>query len=358
MTTSKKAGRRLSQFPDDQLRLDRSSAAHCPIRGKDGEVIEPSPRRGPGLESWRLKNLERVRSGLAKALDRLRPGEPPKVIELLDAMAYALLGGGKQLRPLLALAAAEAVGGRAVAALPPALAVEMVHAYSLVHDDLPAMDDDDLRRGRPTCHKVYGEAAAILAGDALLTLAFQTLAESGLKTPEAARRANLAIVHLARAAGAAGMVGGQMLDLAFEKRPDPASGHDTRSEAVTGDMVKIMETRKTGELMAAALVGGAIFGGGGAGDLRLLRRLGLTLGLAFQIRDDLLNQEGDPALTGKAVGSDAARGKASFPNILGRAEAEREYAGLTGQALAWAASFKQPGRRLVQIIDSLVHRRA
>lgn len=298
------------------------------------------------FDAWRERNLTRVETGLAKALDKRSKEQPPEVGTLFKAMGYALLGGGKRLRPLLAMAAAEAVGGRALEALPAALSVEMIHAYSLVHDDLPAMDDDDLRRGRPTCHKVYGEGLAVLAGDALLTLSFEIMADCGSKSLESARRINQAAIYLARAAGAVGMVGGQALDLAYEGRPD-----------ITGDQVRDMEGRKTGELISVALVCGAIMGGGGPADLRTLRQIGLNIGLAFQIRDDLLNLDGDPALLGKAVGSDAERRKASFPAVMGVEEARRELGVLTEKALAGAASFKLRGRHLIALIDSLVNRR-
>ena len=290
---------------------------------------------------------------MAKVLDKRSQGQPPEVTGLFEAMRYALLGGGKRVRPLMALAAAEAVGGRAQEALPAAMAVEMIHAYSLIHDDLPSMDDDDLRRGRPTCHKVYGEGLAILAGDALLTLSVEVLADCGRKSLESARRINQAAVCLARAAGAVGMVGGQALDLAFERQAEDSGG----GADVTGDMVRDMEYRKTAEMIIAALVCGAIMGGGGPADLRTLRKIGLNAGLAFQIQDDLLNLEGDPAVLGKAVGSDARRGKASFPAVMGLEAARRELDGLTEKALAGAVSFKLRGRHLAGLIDSLVNRR-
>jgi geranylgeranyl pyrophosphate synthase len=261
------------------------------------------------------------------------------LLSLEEAIRYSLLGGGKRLRPLLALAAAEAVGGRAGDALPLALSVEMIHAYSLIHDDLPAMDDDDMRRGRPTCHKVFGEGPAILAGDALLTMAFAALAAEHL-FPAAA--------WLARGAGAAGMVGGQSLDLALERRAGPASAEEVRN----------MERLKTGALMATALAGGACLAGGGQSDLGRLWRLGLDLGLAFQIRDDLLNLSGDPALTGKAVGSDAARGKATLPAILGTAAAEKEMKSLSRKILASVKVFQDRGRHLSDLIADLEERRS
>lgn len=298
-----------------------------------------------GFEAWRVRSLRLVEAGLAGALEKRSRGCPPEAAALFEAMGYSLLGGGKRLRPLLALAAAEAAGGRSRQALPAALAVEMIHAYSLIHDDLPAMDDDDLRRGRPSCHKAYGEGPAILAGDALLTLAFEVIAGGGTGSLEAARRSVRAAAELARAAGAAGMVGGQALDLAFEGR------------AVGGERVRDMEIRKTGELIAASLVCGGILGGGGPSALRILREIGLKAGLAFQIRDDLLNLEGDPALLGKAVGSDAERGKASFPAVMGAGEARREMETLAGEALAGAALFKGRGGRLACLLDSLVNRR-
>ncbi|MDR2947462.1 MAG: polyprenyl synthetase family protein [Candidatus Adiutrix sp.] len=303
-------------------------------------------RTSSNFSRWKAASLKLVEAALAQALVRRSLEQPPEIVSLFEAMGYALLGGGKRLRPLLALAAAEAVGGRPREALPAALAVEMIHAYSLIHDDLPAMDDDDMRRGRPTCHKVYGEGPAILAGDALLTLAFEVLAEGLGRDPETARRRGLAALHLAQSAGGLGMVGGQARDLAFERQ----------GEAVDGAMVRDMESRKTGEMMSAALVCGAILAGGGPTAQRTMRDIGLNLGLAFQIQDDLLNLEGDPAVLGKAVGSDAERGKAGFPAVLGVAAARAELAALTEKALAGAASFKTPGLRLTELIGSLVNR--
>lgn len=304
------------------------------------------------FESWRVKNIERIENAMERSMARLEKNQPPAIAGLVAAMRYSLLGGGKRVRPLLALAAAEAVGGQAREALPAAQAVEMIHAYSLIHDDLPAMDNDDLRRGRPTCHKKFGEATALLAGDALLTLAFETFAQCGSKSLESARRINTAAVHLAKAVGAVGMVGGQAMDLSFERQSDGLSGPGK----IQAHMVRDMELRKTGELMAVALVCGAVLGGGTPGDLKLLRKIGLKLGAAFQIKDDLLNLQGDPKLLGKAVGSDAERGKASFPSVFGLEAAERELADLSVRAVKAASSFKIKGLRLVQLIESLVDR--
>ena len=295
-----------------------------------------------GFEAWRGRQLAVINSCLARSLKRLNLARKG-LAHLEEAMRYSLLGGGKRLRPLLALAAAEAVGGRARAALPLAMAVEMVHAYSLVHDDLPSMDNDDMRRGRPTCHKVFGEGPAILAGDALLTLAFSSLA--GHKGP-AAGRLGQAAAFLARGAGAAGMVGGQAMDLALEGRGAPGAPEE----------VRVMESLKTGALMAAALAGGAVLAGGGPPDLRRLWGLGLDLGLAFQIRDDLLNLSGDPALTGKAVGSDAARGKATLPALLGQGAAEREMKDLHRKILAKIEVFGTRARHLAGLIAALDER--
>lgn len=303
------------------------------------------------FEKWRRKNLGKVTSGLSRILDRLSVNQSTVVTGLLKAMRYSLLGGGKRIRPLLALAAAEAVGGETREALPVALAVEMIHAYSLVHDDLPAMDNDSLRRGRLTCHKLFGEATAILAGDALFTLAFETLANYGRKNLEACRRINLILTILARAVGALGLVGGQALDLAMERRPAALP-----SLWPSVAEIRDMELRKTGELMAAALIGGAHLVGARPVELRRLRQIGLNLGLAFQIKDDLLNQAGDPARLGKAVGSDAVRGKATFPAVCGTIETERELNELTEKTLGLTLFFKYQGRNLKSLIVNLVDR--
>lgn len=238
--------------------------------------------------------------------------------QLREAIRYSLLAPGKRLRPLLVLLAAEAVGGIVKQALPAACAVEMIHTYSLVHDDLPAMDDDDLRRGQPTCHRAFGEAYAILAGDALLTLAFEVLARDTRPAEAAAR----CCVVLAEAAGARGMVAGQADDMA----EDAAQGDIARLEAI--------HRRKTGAMFLASLRLGGIVGGGNSAQLTALETYGTCLGLAFQIVDDLLDVAGDENLVGKRLGKDSDQGKLTFPGLLGVVESTRRAEELIERACA------------------------
>jgi geranylgeranyl diphosphate synthase type II len=215
---------------------------------------------------------------------------------LLAAMRYSLFAGGKRLRPALTLGAAEIISGDDVVALPAACALEMIHTYSLIHDDLPAMDDDDLRRGQPTLHKAFDEATAILAGDGLLTMAFDVVAETG----------NVQVIReLAQAAGVAGMVGGQQLDLEAEGR------------RLTLPELQRVHACKTGALIRAAVRMGALLANAKPEPVAALTRYGEQIGLAFQIADDILNVVGDAAVIGKAVGSDAVHGKSTYPALLG-----------------------------------------
>jgi geranylgeranyl diphosphate synthase, type II len=261
------------------------------------------------LRSSLKPRRELIDAALRRYLEQAAAGCPPAVFE---AMAYSLLAPGKRLRPILALFAAEAAGGRAEQALPAACALEMVHTYSLIHDDLPAMDDDDLRRGLPTCHKKFGEALAILAGDGLLTLAFQVLAES---YPPAT--AAVSCAELARGAGAAGMVGGQVLDLAAEGKINNGDRPMTR------DDLESIHRRKTGALFRSSLrlglyaVQGERAGGPDRQTQDRLDGFSRAFGLAFQISDDLLDVEGHTDKTGKRVGKDACRGKLTYPGLLG-----------------------------------------
>ena len=226
---------------------------------------------------------------------------------LFEAMRYSLMAGGKRLRPVLAMAACEAVGGAIDAAMGLACAIEMIHTYSLVHDDLPCMDDDDLRRGRPTNHKVFGEAIATLAGDGLLTDAFKVLARSAASAPRTLPAQALleTIVELADAAGSAGMVGGQVIDLLGEGRPMDL-----------GEL-EHLHSKKTGALFVAAGCGGARLGGATPAQLASLREYAQALGLAFQVIDDLLDVEASTETMGKRTNKDKARGKATYPSLIG-----------------------------------------
>jgi farnesyl diphosphate synthase len=260
-----------------------------------------------------------------------------------QAMRYSALSPGKRLRPFLVLAGAQLFGVARQCALQAAAAVEMVHAYSLVHDDLPAMDDSDLRRGRPTCHKMFDEATAVLAGDGLLTAAFGVLAHSSTHADPLVRCE--LVTALAEAAGAAGMVGGQMIDLIAEKQPLDI-GAITR-----------LQRMKTGALIAFSCEAGAILGKANSELRTALRGYAHDLGLAFQIADDLLDVQGTAAETGKPVGADAAAGKATFVSILGveRARAQAEL--LVDQAITHLEMFEDRAELLRQIARFVVNRR-
>jgi geranylgeranyl diphosphate synthase type II len=255
------------------------------------------------------------------ARTRLDEGCPTR---LREAMRYSLLAPGKRMRPMLVLLAAEACGGEIEAAMPAACAVEMVHAYSLIHDDLPALDDDDLRRGRPTCHKAFDEATAILAGDALLTLAFQVLARE-IRPPDMAVNC---CVALAEAAGACKMVGGQVDDLAAEKGIDGCGvmNDECKTLAVHHSSFIIhrslaalesIHRRKTGAMIRVSLRLGGLVAGASQESLAAFDAYGHRLGLAFQITDDLLDVQSSEAAMGKRVGKDAKQGKLTFPGLLG-----------------------------------------
>jgi farnesyl diphosphate synthase len=263
---------------------------------------------------------------------------------VFEAMRYAALAPGKRLRPFLVLASAKLFAVARNCALQVAAAIELVHAYSLVHDDLPAMDNSDLRRGRPTCHKAFDDATAILAGDGLLTLAFEVLAHPHTHGDPAVR-AEL-VLALAQAAGGHGMVGGQMIDLIAEHRPDLDIGTITR-----------LQRLKTGALIAFACEAGAILGKAPA-ELRLaLRGYAHDLGLAFQIADDLLDIEGSAAATGKPVGQDAAAGKATFVSILGAERARAQAELLVAQAVAHLDPFAERADLLRQAARFVIDRR-
>jgi farnesyl diphosphate synthase len=277
------------------------------------------------------------------ALDRLLVVPPDMEARVVEAMRYSALSPGKRLRPLLVLAGAKLFGVAQARAVNVAAAIEMVHAYSMVHDDLPAMDDSDLRRGRPTCHKEFDEATAILAGDGLLTAAFELLAQADAH-PDPAVRCEL-VASLAAAAGAAGMVGGQMIDLIAERR------------ALDIGAITRLQRMKTGALIAFSCEAGAILAKAPADARAALHGYAHDLGLAYQIADDLLDVEGSAAETGKPVGVDAAAGKATFVSILGveRARAQAEL--LVRQAVAHLDLFERRAELLREVARFVISRR-
>jgi farnesyl diphosphate synthase len=289
---------------------------------------------------WQTACRRRVESVLLGAL----PPENVAPERLHAAMRYAALGEGKRIRPLLVYAAGHAVGVAAEALDAPAAAVELIHAYSLVHDDLPAMDDDDLRRGRPTTHRAFDEATAILAGDALQVLAFDLLAGAAMPGVGDAGRIEM-IRLLARASGTAGMAGGQAIDLAATgRRLEPAQ-------------IEEMHERKTGALiLASVLLASAASPRLPAARREALERYGRAIGLSLQIVDDLLDVLGDPAVTGKVPGSDALRGKPTYPAIVGVAAARARAAELAEAGIAALAEFGPEASRLREFAADLVRR--
>jgi geranylgeranyl diphosphate synthase type II len=279
--------------------------------------------------------LRRVNEALSGYLPEVKPDPNTACPErLAAAIRYSVLGGGKRLRPVLCLMAAEACGGDSEAALPAACALEMVHAYSLIHDDLPAMDDDDLRRGRSTCHRAFDEATAILAGDALLTLAFEVVARD-VKPGAAALRC---VRILADAAGPSGMLAGQMADLQAERRTETlCRGWQGSSEFDTTGTLEALESihrRKTGALLRASLRMGAVIAGAPDTHIEALDHYGKAVGLAFQIIDDLLDVLGDESKLGKRVRKDSDQGKWTYPRFLGVEGSRRRARQLAEEAVA------------------------
>ncbi len=271
--------------------------------------------------------LEDRQNIVEEALQRYLPkdGFPS---DIHKAVHYSVFNGGKRIRPILCLAAAEAVGGDLVPAIPVACALEFIHTYSLIHDDLPSMDNDDFRRGKPACHKVFGENMAILAGDALLTEAFVLLSRAEKVMFSAERR--LAIIQeIANAAGINGMVGGQALDVI-----SVTSGAD---EIILQDIHR----RKTGALIVAAVKSGAVMFNAGKDKIQALTEYGMNVGLAFQIADDILNVEGDSRLMGKGTGSDAARNKLTYPSLMGLQQAKEKLNQHVEAAVASLADFDE-----------------
>lgn len=284
---------------------------------------------------------------LAELLDEMAPQDATSP-RLVDAMRHALLGGGKRFRPFLVLESARLFGLADEAALETACALECVHCYSLAHDDLPAMDNDTLRRGRPTVWHAYDEWTAILAGDALLTLAFEIIARDEIHADPAVRA--ILVRELAKASGAVGMVGGQALDLEAEK-----SGHDA---AHTRESIRRLQSMKTGALIRFACMAGAILAAAPDEDRNRLARYGDTLGFAFQIADDLLDVEGTTEEVGKAVAKDAGAGKATLVSLMGLEPARQKLAELEQEAIALMGHYGERGTTLAQAASFVVNRRS
>jgi geranylgeranyl diphosphate synthase type II len=278
------------------------------------------------------------------ALDRYLPAEDTLPQQLHKAIRYSVFAGGKRIRPILMLAACETVGGDIEQVIPAACAMEMIHTYSLIHDDLPAMDDDDFRRGRPTCHKVFGEALAILAGDALQTEAFLLLSDMAAGQGEGAEARRRVINTIARCAGSRGMVGGQVVDM------------DSEGREIDLPTLEYIHTRKTGALILASVQAGALLGGSDQTAFEALSRYAEAAGLAFQVADDILDIVGDQAVLGKDVGSDVARGKATYPALLGLEQARGRARELRDMALTALSGFGEQADPLREIARYIVDR--
>ncbi|MFA5321299.1 MAG: polyprenyl synthetase family protein [Smithella sp.] len=292
-----------------------------------------------------LKAYLEDRQGIVEeALQRYLP-EDGIPADIYKAVRYSVFNGGKRIRPILCLAAAEAVGGDLAPAIPVACALELIHTYSLIHDDLPSMDNDDFRRGKPTCHKVFGENMAILAGDALLTEAFVLLSRVE-KVMFSTERRLAVIQEIAHAAGISGMVGGQALDVLAEK-----SGADENT-------LREIHRRKTGALIVASVKSGAIIFNAGKEKIQALTEYGMNLGQAFQIADDILNVEGDSELMGKGTGSDAARNKLTYPSLLGMEKSKEKLAEHIEAAVSSLSGFDDRAMPLIVIARYIMERKS
>src|SRR5271165_3476212 len=287
--------------------------------------------------------FEEDRIAVDAALEKLLPAEETPPTSIHAAMRYSVFAGGKRIRPILCLEAARIFEEDVTAALHPASGIECIHTYSLIHDDLPALDNDDLRRGKPTCHKQFGEAAAILAGDALLTLAFETLANAPI---EPARRVAI-LSHVAASAGTVdGMVGGQVADLEAEGR------------AVLPAELEYIHRSKTAALIRASIAAGAIAGGASDDDVARLKRFGETIGWAFQVVDDILDVEESSAALGKTAGKDAAQQKATYPSLYGLEKSRQFAKELETRAMSEIETYGARAARLRELAEMIVHRRA
>ena len=295
----------------------------------------------PSFEQY----LQQTTDEVTEALKEILPVHWDVPQSLRDAMQYSLMAGGKRLRPLLVVAAAEALGAQRAAALPVACAVEMVHTYSLIHDDLPAMDNDDYRRGKLTNHKVYGEATAILAGDALLTHAFYSVVQAGRKNCVPAEALLSIVEELSELAGARGMVGGQVADMEGEQGMTDL------------EQLQYIHLHKTGDLIVFSLLAGARIGGATEGQLDALRVFGRDLGLAFQIQDDILDLTGDEQKMGKKTQSDVNQQKVTYPFFIGMEASQEQVKSLTQSAKeALGRAELSDSSRLMEIADYLMGR--
>jgi geranylgeranyl diphosphate synthase type II len=279
-----------------------------------------------------------------KALEAYFPASEGPASAVISAMKYSLLAGGKRIRPILCIGGAEAIGGKVSDVLPVACALELIHTYSLIHDDLPFMDDDDLRRGKPTNHKVFGEAVALLAGDGLLTEAFKLMASAAFTERVSPPLLLSAIRLIAHAAGYEGMVGGQTVDIQSEK------------ETVDVSMVEFIHRRKTGALIAAAVCSGALLGGANKTQLQAMDTYGRGIGLAFQISDDILNVEGDSQSLGKSVGSDERKRKVTYPAVVGLEKSKEIQTHLVESAIESLGVFDYRADPLRQIARYIIDR--
>ena len=292
------------------------------------------------LKTYLTEHNKRINRALESLLETA-----DKADRILEAMTYSLMAGGKRIRPILCLAATEAAGADPEDAMPAACALEMIHTYSLIHDDLPAMDDDAMRRGKPTCHTAFDEATAILAGDALLTLAFQTLSSIEIRKVEQAAKWLDVIQLISYAAGYCGMIQGQMLDMVSE------------GKQLTLVDLKSMHRLKTGALIEVSLKCGAELVNVNSSQSQLLESYAQYIGLAFQVTDDILNIEGDPVIMGKAVGTDKLRHKSTYPSLLGLEESKMFARKLIDSALQALGSFDQKAEPLRAIATYIVDRK-
>ncbi len=278
-----------------------------------------------------------IRDQVEKTLEKLVPPADTYPQNLHEAMRYSLFAGGKRLRPMLAIAACDAVGGETTPVEPYAAALEIIHTYTLIHDDLPALDNDELRRGKPTNHIKFGESTAIMAGDGLLTLAFEIMTDLKLYDGVAARTVLAVASETALAVGSKGTIGGQVVDLQMEKaEPDAAA-------------LEYIHTHKTGKLIVASIRGGAMLGGANSEQLEALTEYGKLVGLAFQVVDDILDVEGNEKLLGKEVGADSAKGKMTYPSIMGLEESKKFAEKLIDNAVDSIKMFGVAGAHLAEL---------